>query len=158
MTRDRTRKGQVGKNLPPFDWSTPQRWSLAERIRFAVAKCGERPDLHRDLGVSARTLARYKSGETVPDDTFLAALSQVSGSRLAWLRAGGHLPPAPAQVDTNGHVVVRLPLDALRALLQAIATAITPEIREAIIAALQAPPPPAAPAPEHSPPRMPGEE
>lgn len=128
------RKGKVGKKLPPLDVTAPRRWSMSERIRFAVAKCGDEPMIHRDLGISARTLARYKSGETAPDEAFLEALAQVAGVPSSWLRAGGHLPnPEPVGEE---HLVIRVPAAALVELIRASSAEMSDDVREAIIAAL----------------------
>jgi transcriptional regulator with XRE-family HTH domain len=128
------RKGKVGKKLPALDVMAPTRWSVAERIRYALAKRGEDPNVHEALGVSARTLARYKAGETSPDGAFLAALAQVSGVGEDWLRAGGDFPFIHPPEDAQ--IVVRVPVDSLVELVRAAAPDLPEEARRTIAEAV----------------------
>jgi transcriptional regulator with XRE-family HTH domain len=134
MPHASVRKGKVGKNLPPLDPTAMNRWPLPERIRFAVAKCDETPDVLAQLGVSARTLSRYKSGDTAPDESFLDALAMVSGTRADWLKAGGLISGSPASSE---QVVVRVPVSSIVALVQAASIDLSDDARAQIIEALK---------------------
>lgn len=113
--------------MPPLDVTAPERWTIAERIQYAVQMMGGLRAAEQALGIPYRTLANWQSGAATPSDlSRLRQLSEAAKRPAHWIERGGPLidPPAdqqgvPAAPQTSV-VTLRLPGSVLLAAFQAI--------------------------------------
>lgn len=141
-----------------FDFTSRDRWTAQQRLRYGVELIGGTRKAAKEADIPLSSLSRYLSGQSKVPLSVLRQVAIAAGYSPDYLIAGMSEQPAPEPENELIQVTLSLPVSALVSLLRQATAAITPEIRDAIITALQAPPPPASSAPERPPPRPPDEE
>jgi hypothetical protein len=111
------RKRKPGNRMLPLDVTASQRWSLAERVQYAVVMVGGLQAAQEKLGIPMRTLANWQSGAATPTDLDrLRLLSEAAGRPPDWIERGGPLIEAPAQPPDQPSpalITVQLPASIL---------------------------------------------
>lgn len=120
-------KRKPGTRMPPLDVTASQRWTLCERVQYAIQMVGGILAAERALGIPYRTLANWQSGRAEPSDLQrLRQLSEAAGRPPDWIERGGPIIQRPAGKDsgqpaTSSPVLtLNVPASVLVAVFQAI--------------------------------------
>lgn len=126
MQATHKRKRKPGNRMPPLDFTAPERWTIAERVQYAVQMMGGLQAAEQALGIPQRTLANWQSGESVPSDLQrLRQMSEAARRPPDWIERGGPLiePPRHQEGGQNdcepSMLTLRVPASVLLAAFRA---------------------------------------
>lgn len=123
-----------------IDPTALSRMPFPDRLRYAIGLAGGVAQASEKIGVSPRTLAAYFAGETSPTISTLESVAAVSGVTLAWLSAGDDAENRDVRDLPLPPIRITLPGETLVQLVRALAVDVPQPVRDAIAAALRAPP------------------
>lgn len=120
-----------------FDLSSKDRWTAQQRLRFGVELIGGVRKAAKEADVPLSSLTRYLNGQSKVPLNVLRQVAVAAGHNPDYLLSGMTEGETTASGDELVQVTLSLPVSAVVSLVREVRATISPEVREAIIAALK---------------------